>query len=142
MSDLEHNKQVVRRFLEVADGGDVELLGELCTEDCLNHAARPGLQNGLEAAKTLLRGIHESQGERRWTEQFYVAEGDLVAVFGVREGYWRASSFRGVPTPEGQISTALAHLFRLRDGLIAEHWAVRDDLGMMQQLGVMPSPAP
>jgi predicted ester cyclase len=28
-------------------------------------------------------------------------------------------------------------MFRLRDGKIAEHWAVRDDLGMMQQLGVI-----
>jgi predicted ester cyclase len=31
-------------------------------------------------------------------------------------------------------------MFRLVDGRIAEHWAVRDDLGMMQQLGVLPTP--
>jgi predicted ester cyclase len=30
-------------------------------------------------------------------------------------------------------------MFRLVDGRIAEHWAVRDDLGMMQQLGVLPT---
>jgi hypothetical protein len=28
----------------------------------------------------------------------------------------------------------------MQGGLIAEHWAVRDDLRMMQQLGVLPSP--
>jgi hypothetical protein len=29
------------------------------------------------------------------------------------------------------------HLFRLHDGKVIEHWAVRDDLGMLQQLGVV-----
>jgi predicted SnoaL-like aldol condensation-catalyzing enzyme len=141
MADLEHNKRVVRRFMdEVSDGGDIDLLDELCTPHVINHAARPGLQNGLEAFKALMRGIHQSQGERRWTEQRYVAENDLVVVYGIREGCWRAPSFRGVTTPEGKIATELAHLFRLHDGLIAEHWAVRDDLGMMQQLGVLPKP--
>jgi predicted SnoaL-like aldol condensation-catalyzing enzyme len=142
MADLDHNKSVARRFLdEVSDAGDIDLLDQLCTEDVVNHAARPGLQNGLQALKTLMRGIHESQAERRWTRQRYVAEGDIVVVYGVREGYWHSPSFRGVPTPSpGMISTELAHMFRFRGGLIAEHWAVRDDLGMMQQLGVLPSP--
>jgi predicted SnoaL-like aldol condensation-catalyzing enzyme len=142
MVDLERNKSVVRRFMgEVSDGGAVELLDQLCTADVVNHAARPGLQSGIEAFKTLMRGVHGSQTGRRWTEQRYVADGDFVVVYGVREGFWRSPHFRGVPTPNpGIISTELAHMFRLQDGLIAEHWAVRDDLGMMQQLGVLPSP--
>jgi predicted SnoaL-like aldol condensation-catalyzing enzyme len=142
MVDVDGNKSVVRRFLDdVSDGGAVELLDQLCTADVVNHAARPGLQDGIEALKTLMRSIQESQTDRRWTDQRYVAEGDLVVVYGVREGFWRSPSFRGVPTPNpGPISTELAHLFRLRDGRIAEHWAVRDDLAMMQQLGVLPSP--
>jgi predicted ester cyclase len=126
---------------EVSDDGNVELLDELCTEDVVNHAARPGLQNGIESLKVLMKFIHESQSDRHWTEERYVAEADLVIAYGVREGYWRASSFRGVPTPNpGHIATELAHMFRLEDGRIAEHWAVRDDLGMMQQLGVLPTP--
>ena len=32
------------------------------------------------------------------------------------------------------------HLFRLGDGKIIEHWAVRDDLGMLQQLGLVSLP--
>jgi predicted SnoaL-like aldol condensation-catalyzing enzyme len=66
---------------------------------------------------------------------------DLVIVLGVREGVWRAPSFRGLATPRpGHIATELAHMFRLENGRIAEHWAVRDDLAMMQQLGVLPVP--
>ena len=31
------------------------------------------------------------------------------------------------------------HVFRLFDGKMVEHWEVRDDLSMMQQLGVVPA---
>jgi predicted ester cyclase len=31
------------------------------------------------------------------------------------------------------------HWFKLRDGKIVAHWANRDDLGMMQQLGLLPT---
>jgi hypothetical protein len=29
-------------------------------------------------------------------------------------------------------------MYQLRDGLVIKHLAVRDDLGMMQQLGLLP----
>jgi predicted ester cyclase len=141
-ADLARNKAVVRRFLdEASDGGDLSVLDDVLAPDVVNHAARPGLQEGLESFRELLGSIHRAQRDRRWTEQRYVAEGDLVVVYGVREGHWTAADFRGVPTPHpGRVSTELAHMFRLRDGLICEHWAVRDDLAMMQQLGVLPAP--
>ncbi len=31
------------------------------------------------------------------------------------------------------------HLFRVSDGVIAEHWACRDDLGLLVQLGAFPT---
>ena len=30
------------------------------------------------------------------------------------------------------------HIFRVRDGKVAEHWHQYDQLGMMRQLGAMP----
>jgi predicted ester cyclase len=31
------------------------------------------------------------------------------------------------------------HIVRFQDGKVAEHWAVRDDLGLGRQLGAIPS---
>jgi predicted ester cyclase len=60
----------------------------------------------------------------------------------MREGTWQGRSFRGVDTPSGRrVSVELAHMFRIEDGKIAEHWAVRDDFGLFQQLGVTPAPS-
>jgi hypothetical protein len=35
-----------------------------------------------------------------------------------------------------------SHWYRIEDGELAEHWAVRDDLTTMVHLGVVPRPAP
>jgi hypothetical protein len=46
-------------------------------------------------------------------------------------------AFRGVRIPAGDYTREVAFMYRLQQGRIAERWAVRDDLGMMQQLGAI-----
>lgn len=43
----------------------------------------------------------------------------------------------GIPATGDHVTMETIHIFRFEDGKIAEHWAVRDDLGMMRQLGVV-----
>jgi len=43
----------------------------------------------------------------------------------------------GVPT-ERHVASSQVHIVRFQDGLGIEHWAVRDDLSLMRQLGVLP----
>ena len=44
-----------------------------------------------------------------------------------------------IPYAGERFAAQQSHWFLVGDGEIAEHWAVRHDLGMMRQLGVMPS---
>ncbi len=47
---------------------------------------------------------------------------------------------RGIP-PTGQaVAIGLIDIVRLVDGKVVESWSVADDLGLLQQLGVIPSP--
>jgi predicted ester cyclase len=68
-----------------------------------------------------------------------VAEGDMVAgrltMSGTHEG-----SLMGAPPTRRSVRQDHMHFVRFRDGKAVEHWGVRDDLGMMQQLGVIPEP--
>jgi predicted ester cyclase len=79
-----------------------------------------------------------------------VAEGDLVAVNSTMNG--RHTSPWAVYDDTGAIDTVFpptgknfaatqSHWFRVEDGLICEHWANRDDLGMAKQLGWIPPTA-
>ena len=57
-----------------------------------------------------------------------------------RTGPWPGGEFLGIPAPAGDYARGFATLYRFRDGRIAERWAVRDDLGMLRQLGALPAP--
>ena len=46
----------------------------------------------------------------------------------------------GMPPTGRSMQQAHMHFVRFRDGKAIEHWGVRDDLSMMQQLGVIPEP--
>ena len=46
-------------------------------------------------------------------------------------------AFFGIPPTGRRLAVRQAHMLRLHDGLIREHWAVRDDLGVLVQLGAV-----
>lgn len=67
-----------------------------------------------------------------------VAEDDLVAartvMHGRHTGPMRNLEATGKPFAQGQ-----SHWFRVRDGRLIEHWANRDDLGFLHQVGAAPA---
>ncbi|HEY8086325.1 MAG TPA: ester cyclase [Polyangiaceae bacterium] len=136
---LEDNKAVVRRFIqEGVIGGNLDVIDELCAAECVNHSAVPEARIGTAGLKRVVGFSRAAMPDQRWTREMVVAEGDLVVIHGIREATWQAESFRGVPTPTGKtIAVELVHIFRVREGKIVEHWAVRDDLGLMKQLGAI-----
>jgi len=141
--DTEHNKAIVREFDELGNGGgDIDRIDALCTEGIVNHALAPGRPSGLEGTREFLRSARRDAHPVRWIASHVVAEGDLVVQFGTREQHWPGGSFRGFEIPSGVFTRDTAFAYRLDDGRICERWAIRDDLGMMLQLGVIIAPAP
>jgi predicted ester cyclase len=73
-----------------------------------------------------------------FTIEELIAEGDLVAgrltMRGAHDG-----SLMGMPPTGRQVHEAHVHFARFRDGKAVEHWGVRDDVGLLRQLGVMPA---
>jgi predicted ester cyclase len=63
-----------------------------------------------------------------------------VATRGTMTGTHEGELMGVAPTGE-VVAAQQSHWFRVVDGTMAEHWAVRDDLDMLQQLGVIPEPA-
>ena len=76
--------------------------------------------------------------DQRWEIERLVAEEDRVAMYCT----WTAThegTFMGIPPTGRRASVPHMYLFRLDDGLVTEYAAVRDDLGMMRQLGLIPA---
>jgi predicted ester cyclase len=71
-----------------------------------------------------------------------VAEGDMVVARVLSYGT-NLGKLNGVMPPTGRHFVARqSHWFRVEDGRLAEHWATRDDLTTMIQLGVIRPPGP
>ena len=74
------------------------------------------------------------------TIEAIVAEGDMVAVRVFSEGT-NLGPLNGMLPPTGKrFAARQSHWFRVQDGKLAEHWATREDLPAMLQLGVLQPP--
>jgi predicted ester cyclase len=66
-----------------------------------------------------------------------IAQDDRVAVR-LTASATQTGAFMKMPPSGKRYSIGEIHIFRIRDGQIVEHWHQHDQVGMMQQLGVMP----
>jgi len=135
---LVENKAVVRRFVDaVFNDHAADALYELVAPDIMNHVTGA---RGIEPFKNITMMLLTWAPDMRFTVEHMLAEGDDVMVYGTSGGTQTGEMrFRGriIPPTNRPFSSHHVHIFRVRDGKITEHWAVRDDLGMLQQLGAM-----
>jgi predicted ester cyclase len=132
-------KEVARRTLaEIMPNGDVAALAEVVHPDCVNHEAPPGTPEGLEGMKQTMQWLRQVFSDLRWEIHKVVGEGDTVAVYCTLHGR-HTGELMGVAPTNRPVAFRQVHLVRFQDGKSIEHWAVRDDLTLMRQLGVVPS---
>jgi steroid delta-isomerase-like uncharacterized protein len=138
----EENKAQYRRtFEEMFNQGDLAIVDDLVAPDFLNHEVPPGMNNrGPESTRQVVRMLRTAFPDLHFTIEELVAEGDTVAGRVTMRGT-HLGPFQGIPPTGRSFQQAHMHFVRFRDGKAIEHRAVRDDLGMMQQLGVIPVPA-
>jgi steroid delta-isomerase-like uncharacterized protein len=138
-STVDANKAVITNWFEGLSG-ERELDYELVASDVVNHTASAmGLRDGAENFKRVMEIVQVAAPDQKWKVQELIAEGDLVACRVTWSGTHRGS-FIGVPGTNRPFSVEHIHIFRVTDGRIAEHWAVRDDLAMLGQIGVASDP--
>jgi predicted ester cyclase len=131
-------KTVVNELLRRQAEGDDTVLDELVADDLVNHAAGP---QGREGLRQILNIIREDLGDVDVEELHLIAEGDLVAQHVVLRGAHRGSTMpllAGTEPSGAEVTWTFIHLWRVVDGQIVEHWACRDDLGLLGQVGAWP----
>ena len=134
----EANKAVVLRYVEeVWNRHDLDAIDALVSPEYVNHAASTAeYQRG--GARHIWEWILGVFPDHRFEVEGAAADGQTVAIRGTMTGTHEGELMGIAPTGK-RVSAQQSHWFRVVDGKLAEHWAVRDDLGMMQQLGVLPA---
>jgi steroid delta-isomerase-like uncharacterized protein len=135
----DQHRALVRRFVdEVISRGELDQADQLLAPDYMYHAPAMEVRGpeGIKQVFAMLRGAFPDWSE---TIEDLVAAGDRV-VFRVTGRGTHRSEFMGIPPTGQQVVVAGIDIVRLEGGKIAEHWAVFDQLGLLQQLGAIPAP--
>lgn len=133
MSDRSAKDVVAEMFRRQRDGDDT-VLDDLVAVDMVNHAAGP---QGREGLRRILRTIEVDLGPVTLEQHHLVGEGDLVAQHLTLYGTHRASTMpllSGIAASRRPVAWTFIHLWRVADAMIVEHWACRDDDGLLEQL--------
>ncbi len=133
------NLTLMRRFFdEIVNGGDLDLIDELIAPDVIEHEAFPGLEPNREGIKQFLGLFRRAFPDLHFEVRDLLAEGDRVAAR-VRITGTHRGEFNGIPPTGRRIDVAALDICRIEGGRLAEHWGNTDTLGMLQQLGVIPT---
>ena len=137
----EANKAVSRRFfVEIFSQGNLAVADEIIAPNHVNGGpgALPGLPNGPEGSKMQVSFYRNAFPDTHFTVDEQIAEGDTVVTRFTAHGTHKGELAGIAPTGRSVTVTGIVR-DRLEDGKIVETWAIFDQLGMMQQLGVIPS---
>jgi len=138
----ETNKTLSRRFFEEVFGkGKLNVLDEIIAKDHVNSGpgALPGLPTGIEGAKQLVTVYRNAFPDLHFTIDEQIAEGDKVVTRWTGHGT-NKGELLGMPATGNSSTVTGIVVDRIANGKIAETWGVFDQFGMMQQLGVIPTP--
>ncbi|MDQ1513130.1 MAG: hypothetical protein QOC59_972 [Microbacteriaceae bacterium] len=136
----ETNKALVRRFYEEIDRGNISAMDDLVAEDYLDHSPPPfpGIAGGREGLKQFFRLFWTAApGHNRIEEQ--IAEGDKVVTRLTAIGRHEAD-LPGIPRTGHDLEMTATVVHRISEGRLVEKWSNKDDLALLQQLGVLPAP--
>jgi predicted ester cyclase len=135
----EHHKQLIERlYTDVFNQHQPALVEHLAVADYVEHAPLPGQREGraglLDRTTMITDGLSP-----QFTIDDVVAEGDRVAVRWTNSGI-HSGEFLGIPPTGRTYQIAGIDIYRIQAGLLAEHWHVIEEMALMQQLGLLPSP--
>lgn len=139
--DLAANKAVISRFYDLFNAGNAGGLGDIMAADLVDHSAAPGQPPGLAGFTAKYAALHAAFPDIRATVRDMVAEGDRVGVRATATGT-QTGAFNGVPATNKAATFEVFDLYRLSGGRIVELWEDADILGLLTQLGVIPSGGP
>ncbi len=137
----EENKAVVRRDLEElwTHTGNIEAADEIFASNFVAHDTGGDEIHGPEGMKQWATMFRSAFPDLQATIEDQIAEGDKVATRYTLSGTHQGE-LMGIAPTGNQVEIKCHDLDRIEGGKMAESWTHSDVLGLMQQLGTIPTP--
>jgi steroid delta-isomerase-like uncharacterized protein len=136
----EENRTVVRKFLEeLFNQHDMGAIDRYLSADYVDHVTPPGIPPTRDGFRQFVGSFFAALPDFRYTIEDVIATEDRVAVRLTAQGT-QQGEFQGIPATGKRATWSEMHIGRMQNGKIVEHWGQIDNMGMLQQLGVIPTP--
>src|SRR3974390_3261850 len=134
------NIAVVGRFIEeVINQGRLDSADEIVEENFVELDPLPGQRQGREGLKEVIGMMRAAFPDIHWVVDETIAAGEKVVTRFTWTGTHHGT-FLGIPATGRHITVKGVVIDRLSGGKMADSRILMDSLGMMQQLGVVPTP--
>jgi predicted ester cyclase len=146
MNAIEQNKVIIWQMFKAVEQKGFTAQSEFFADQVMNH----GISVNRDMVRAILQDILNTFPDVKMTPLHIIAEGDWVVarcmISGTHKGigqnpFVHEGLLAGVPPTGKGFKTEHIHIFRMEGGLIVEHWAARNDVGMARQLGLLPEEA-
>lgn len=139
---IEQNKVNVQRYFEeVWNKGNLTVLDEVMLPTVVVHNLPPKLPPNIEGFKQFIKMFRTAFPDLRFTVDDVIAEGDKVVVRWTSTGTHKGQLMNFPPSGKKGTVTGMSIMRFDTKGKSLETWHQFDELGMLQQIGVMPVPA-
>jgi steroid delta-isomerase-like uncharacterized protein len=130
----EANKEIIRRYQEAYNSGDLDVLDEILAPDWVTNAWVEGVPKSVEAAKEFYAMATSVFPDLHVTTDDLIAEGDRVVQRWTARGTHKGELAGLTPTGR-EVKAGGISIFRIVDRRIVEHVAFAAEVCFLQQLG-------
>jgi len=139
MSTEQHKAMDRRVYEEVWNEGSLDVIDELVAANYIDHDPNPtSTLEGLEGLKHSITMYRTAFPDVHFTVEDQIAEGDTVVTRWTARGTHQGP-LMGIPPTGKQAMVTGISITRVASGKVVESWTNFDALGLLQQLGAVPS---
>ena len=137
----DQNKTIARRIVDESwTKHNPGILDGLVSNDAILHDPQtPTVVKGPQGAKSTLATYLRAFPDLKISIEREIADGDYV-VQHLRASGTNTGEFNGMPATGKHTSVTGVMTSKIKDGKVIEAWSLFDNLGLLQQLGVVPAP--
>ncbi len=129
---------LIHKLMEVFEDPESPVLDEVLSPDIVIHAPEGPPLHGSQAAREMIRGMRQAFPDMTFEIDDIITEESKVACRWTVRGTHRGE-FMGVPPTGKSVEIDGIEIARVEDGKFVEDWLLWDALGLLRQLGALPS---
>jgi len=129
------NEETVHEFFAAIDAGELDRVRQLVSDDLALHILGLPEPFGPDELIGAIEAFYAAFPDNTHVIEQTMVEDDLVAVRLTQHATHRGE-YEGIPATGERVTIGAIHMMRFADGVIQQWWALEDNLGLMQQLGM------